>query len=242
MKQIICCILSVLVTISLFAQQPAGQTPTARPSATQTPAQQRANAPAQRTTVQPASQKAAAAEESKRKKDAIIDGYGNVAWGMLLSDAKERVEGKLSYTDEQKIIISKDGELEYHYGFFYIDPAKYNVEPASQPTQLDGGTTNDEGKLFYVSLKFPYLAMNTVQKKLIEKYGESTYEDLVKNSGAIAWEAEKTIIIMWVDQYEKKPFCRRINYISKETTKELNEYMESVFNQKELDVIKKLVP
>ena len=50
-------------------------------------------------------------------------GYGDLTWGMYLSDARAKVAGVLVYTDEKKIIVSKDGDLEYRYGFFYIDPA-----------------------------------------------------------------------------------------------------------------------
>lgn len=197
-----------------------------------------ANITAQQTVpAQPASEGANAAGS----KDIIADGYGGLLWGTILSEAKDKIEGKLFFSDDQKIIISKDGELEYHYGFFYIDPAKYAKEPVSADP-ADDRQAKDEGKLFYVSLKFPYLTMETVKQKLTDKYGEPTFEDVTKNTGAIAWNAEKTIIIMWVDQYEKRAFCRRISYISKETTKELNEYMESVFHQIEIDVIKKLNP
>jgi hypothetical protein len=164
-----------------------------------------------------------------------------MTWGTVLSEAKDKIVGKLAYTDDQKVIISRDGELEYYYGFFYMDPAKYEKEAQPESAAAEA-QANDEGKLFYVSLKFPYLAMDTVKQKLIDKYGESTFENLLRGRGAIAWDSEKTIVIMWVDLYEGASFCRRINYISKETTKELNAYVQAMFNKIEIDVIKKLNP
>jgi hypothetical protein len=60
--------------------------------------------------------------------------------------------------------------------------------------------------------------------------------------GALAWNGEKTIIIMWVDRYEDKPYCGRITYVSKEISKELNEYNLRVFNRVEREIIRKLTP
>jgi len=174
-----------------------------------------------------------------QQKSAIPEGYGNLTWGTILSEAKDKIEGKLAYTDDQKIIISKDGELEYYYGFFYMDPAKY--ERDAQINTADA-QTNSEGKLFYVALKFPYLSIDTVRQKITDKYGEPVFEELTKGRGPVAWNSEKTIMIMWVDLYENKPYCRRITYVSKETTKELNAYVKAMFNSIEIDVIKKLNP
>jgi len=178
----------------------------------------------------------------------LPDGYGNISWGTMLSDARDKINGKLAYTDERKIILSKDGELQYIYGFFYIDPAAIpdGVEKKEESSAPAGTASpeekKDEGKLFYVALKFPYIAMDDVKKKLTEKYGESSSENMKDNQGAMAWDSDNTIIIMWVDRYEKKPFCRRITYISKEIAKELNEYQFKVFNKTELEILKKLNP
>jgi hypothetical protein len=178
-------------------------------------------------------------QNSSRQKSAIPEGYGNLTWGTMLSQAKEKIEGKLAYTDDRRVIISKDGELEYYYGFFYMDPAKYEKDTQ---TNTGNAQTNDEGKLFYVALKFPYLSIDTVKQKIIDKYGEPVFEELIKGRGPVAWNSEKTIVIMWVDLYEAKPYCRRITYVSKETTKELNAYVQAMFNAIEIDVIKRLNP
>lgn len=173
-------------------------------------------------------------------KSPIPNGYGNLTWGVPLSEAADKIEGRISFTDDKQIIISKDGELEYWYGFFYADPARMPEEP-KEPDAADN-TVSDEGRLFFVSLKFPYLSMDTVKQKLVDKYGQETLEDIKNNSGAVAWESEQTTIIMWIDEYEKKPFCRKINYISRETIKELNDYVYRIFNKTELEVIEKLNP
>ena len=174
-----------------------------------------------------------------QQNSAIPEGYGNLTWGTVLSEAKGKIEGKLAYTDDQKVIVSKDGEVEYYYGFFYMDPAKYERD-----AQIDtaNARANDEGKLFYVALKFPYLSIDTIRQKITDKYGKPAFEELTNGRGPVAWNSEKTIMIMWVDLYENKPYCRRITYVSKETTKELNAYVQAMFNSIEIDVIKKLNP
>ncbi len=178
------------------------------------------------------------AEETKTP---VPEGYGNLTWGTYISDAKDKTEGRLYYSDDKKIIITRNEELEYQYGFFYMDPAKMPVRENTE-AEKDSGNIKDEGKLFYVSLKFPYLTMESVKTKLTDKYGEPSFEDINKNRGALAWTSDKTMIIMWVDEYEKKPFCRKINYISRDTVKELNQYVYTMFNRQELDIIKRLNP
>ncbi len=162
-------------------------------------------------------------EKEKKSIQPLPEGYGKIKWGTLLSKAKPDIIGKLEYTDDIKVIISKDGELKYYYGFFF-------------------DKSGTEGKLFYVSLSFPYLSMNEVKEKIIAKYSQPASENIRKNQGAIAWDSEKTIIIMWVDRYRDKPYCKRIIYVSKEIAKELNEYNNKFFNSTEIDILKKLNP
>jgi hypothetical protein len=197
-------------------------------------------------------------EEKKAREEKIItsipNGYENITWGMILAEAKDKIKGKLVFTDDKKIIISNDGDLEYDYGFFYIDPAIEAAFKAKKEADKDKKETGkseadttapqpvkaDEGKLFYVSLKFPYLAMEDVRKKIEARYGASTNENLNNMQGALAWNGTTTIIIMWVDRYENRPYCRRITYVDKRITKELSDYQYSVFNRAELALLRQL--
>ncbi|MCU0847644.1 MAG: hypothetical protein MUD12_07125 [Spirochaetes bacterium] len=193
-----------------------------------------------------------AGEPAKGEKtsSSIPDGYGSLKWGTTVSAARGGISGKIVDTDEKSRIVSRDGELEYLYGFFYVDPAvEAAIKGESRPeadkdkkTPDSSGQKADEGKLFYVALKFPYLAMEEVRKKLQDKYGPWTSDNLADSQGAIAWNGDKTIIVMWVDRYEKKPYCRRIVYVSKDIVKELNEYQNKVFNKTEQELIRKLNP
>jgi hypothetical protein len=195
------------------------------------------------------------------KKEAEIQklpvGYGDLTWGMYLSETRPKIAGVLVYTDEKKIIVSKDGDLEYRYGFFYTDPtsAEDDIPVAGTEVKTEGteSTTGDEttpaaeekkdeGKLFFVSLNFPYLDKDSVYNKIKSKYGKHSGENIKDNQGAIAWNSEDTIVIMWVDKYKKKPYCRRVVYISKKISKELNDYTYKIFNKTEMDLIKKLNP
>lgn len=197
----------------------------------------------------------AGAAKEKKVASNIPSGYENIAWGVKLSEARDKIKGKLVYTDDKSIIISKDGDLEYYYGFFYVDPAlestisgkqtdkeevKKETEPKEGEKRSETGEKADEGKLFYVALKFPYLSMEEVRKKIEAKYGPSTNENLHKMQGAIAWNGENTIVIMWVDRYENKPYCRRITYVDKKITKELSDYQFKVFNRVELAILRQL--
>jgi len=182
--------------------------------------------------------------QSANNIEKIPDGYGTVTWAMYLSDARDKISGILTYSDEKTVIISKDNELEYYYGFFYKEPTTDPTRTDAAPNNNAAGNTQekDEGKLFYVAMNFPYLARDQVYDKIQKKYGKHTSENVKDNKGAIAWNSENTIIIMWVDQYERKPFCRRIIYVSKKIASELNEYTYSILNKTEIDLIKRMNP
>jgi hypothetical protein len=172
------------------------------------------------------------------KGTAIPDGYGELTWGTALKDARDKIKGKIYFTDDEKVIQTKDGNLSYHYGFLHLDMTLLPKTDDKEPQKVEEAN----GKLFYVALKFPYLAYEDVKKKITERYGESTFDNVKKNHGYVTWVSEKTILILWVDQYEKKPFCRRITYISKDIVKELNDYVEKIFTKPEIEVLQKLTP
>ncbi len=182
-------------------------------------------------------------KKSTGSKSAIPEGYGNLKWGVTLGKAKEGIAGKLAFTDEKTEIISRDGNLEYQYGFFYIDPAVTAMEKGDSGQERKGGADEkDEGVLYFVSLKFPYLLLKEVRDKIEEKYGPSTNEYMSKGRGAIAWDSEKSLVVMWVDKYGNNSYCRRITYLSKDIAKDLNKYQTRVFNKNELELIRKLNP
>lgn len=195
-----------------------------------------------------------------------IDGFGNIKWSSSINDVKGNVVGKIVFTDEKKVVISKDGDIEYLYGFFYKgteteesdapkvavkvetpgskanEPAKANELPKTlEPVKSkESEVKPTDSKLFYVSVKFPYLTKDQVKKKIEEKYGPATGEDLKDNKGAIIWNSDTTTVIMWVDNYNKKPYCMKINYLSKNVIKEVNEYQRIIFNTREIEVLKRL--
>ncbi len=192
-------------------------------------------------------------DQIKQSEESVIpSGYGEAVWGSYLTDVREKISGRLVFTDEKKIIKSRDGDLEYDYGFFYRDPllTGERIDVSDQADNASDNTNDavateevkDEGTLFYVSLKFPYLDQNLVYNKIKEKYGIHSSENIKDNQGAMAWDSDKTVILMWVDQYEGKPYCRRIVYVSKEIAAQLNEYHYAIFNKREIELIKQLNP
>ena len=117
-----------------------------------------------------------------------FDGFGNVKWGSSLNDVKSSIIGKIVFTDEEKILVSRDGDIEYLYGFFFrgietgtLEPAEavpmqQNDNTAEKPAEPAAKTAESDikakdSKLFYVAVKFPYLSKDDVKKKLEEKYG-----------------------------------------------------------------------
>jgi hypothetical protein len=160
-------------------------------------------------------------EKKSTSTEAIPEGYGKLKWGISLKEAKANIFGKIIFTDEKKILISQDNELKYYYGFFY------NEEKSKE-------------ELFYVSLKFPYLSLEEIKKKVTDKYGEPKTENLTENQGLITWYSDTTIIILIIDNYENKPFCRKIVYLNKEISKKLDEEEKKFFFKKDKANLDKL--
>ncbi|HOO71252.1 MAG TPA: hypothetical protein PK926_05775 [Spirochaetota bacterium] len=180
--------------------------------------------------------------QEKKETKSIPEGYGSVTWGALLSAVRDNIRGKLVFTDEKSVIVSKENELKYTYGFFYVDPEKSAAAKPAEEKDAAEKQKTDEGKLFFVILSFPYLSLSDVQKKYEEKYGTPSIENIEKNQGAIAWNDAKSIIVIWVDDYEGKPYCRRVSYVSKDIAKEVNDYTFTMFNKTEIELIKALMP
>ena len=165
------------------------------------------------------------AQEGEKK-----EGFKEIAWGTPLSKVKEKVTGKIQFTDDKKQLISSDENIEYYYGFFYKKPLENTTEPAEA----------DEGLLYYVTVKFPLLRTKDVLKKIEETHGEANKKNIIENKGAIVWDKPKTLIIMWVYNLSGEPFCSRVIYLGKELSEEVNNYKNEIFNKTEIEVLKKL--
>jgi hypothetical protein len=63
-----------------------------------------------------------------------VDGYSGVKWGVNMSEAKKGLRGKIVFDDEKRIIVTRDGEITYRYGFFYKAPLAENASPSTAPT------------------------------------------------------------------------------------------------------------
>ena len=186
-------LLIFLVSATIAAQQPAGNAQN-RPAAGNTQNRPATGSTAVSTQAQP----------QTSGTGSVGEGFGSVAWGSAYQTVRENISGSLKYTDENKLIISQDGELTYSYGFFYRDPAVTgNADPA--PSVQPGAGANaqpsegEEGKLFFVKVEFPYLAYEDVRAKYIERFGDPQGSTVEKNRGVVLWENEKTMVVVWVD-------------------------------------------
>ncbi len=177
-------------------------------------------------------QKNAATSEKDSTKTQIPPGYGDVKWGSDFETVKNGAKGKLSYVDENRIIISKEGEITYYYGFFFKDPEKVGEKEGEQR----------KAEYYYSSVEFPYSHLEMIKKKMIDKYGEPDRENVKNNRGAFLWESDTTIVIVWVDAYEGKPYVKKISYISKNVSDKIKQYFYEIFNQDKINVDKVLVP
>jgi len=170
----------------------------------------------------------------------LPNGYGELSWGSYFSDAREKVKGTIMHYDENNRIVTREGEIKYIYGYFYPDPEVVSGKNKSG----DAETTEKEApsRLYYVMIRFPYVFMEDVKKKVVDKYGQPQGESMRDNQGAYIWESEQTTVIMWVDSYNDKPYCRKITYMSKVIARDINEYRKVLFTSKEREILRQLSP
>ena len=161
-------------------------------------------------------------------------GYGNATWGTSIDGVKSAILGRLVFSDDETIIISRDGNLEYTYGFFYTDPQK--VERPANAQEAPNSI------LYYVAIRFPYIPIDQVRAKFEAQYGAITIDNVSKNRGVIGWLTDETLALVYIDEYEDKQYAARITYVSRNIIKQVNEYVSNVFNQTEIDVMKGLTP
>lgn len=181
------------------------------------------------------------AEKKEERKKAGPDGYASLRWGTGFTEAKENVRGQITFYDDKRIIISKDADIEYRYGFFFQEGENgKKVTPEEKKGQEEQAAA--EAKLYYVLIRFPYLHMEDVKKRIEEQYGPPTGENMKNNQGAVIWDFENTSIVMWIDNYEKDPFCRKITYVGKELAKSVNNYQRRVFTAREREILGRLQP
>ena len=181
------------------------------------------------------------------QKAALPEGYGEMKWATPLEEALKTIKGKLTFTDNRKVILSREGDIEYRYGFFYREPesaepaaSTASAAPAAPAATAPDKTAENRPLLFYVSVGFPYMTLDSVLALMKERYGEPTGENMKDNRGALVWDSEKTTIVLWVDSYEKKPFCRRITYLSKDISVQVTDYQNKIFNKREIEILKTL--
>lgn len=189
--------------------------------------------------------------QKKQQASTLPGGFGNIQWGAALDDTKSKVIGRITYIDEKRVIMSKESDIEYTYGFFHMDPSIAGTTAPRPDDKTPGKNGNKKAqqpaaaqqpKLYFVLVKFPYLAMEDVKKKIVDKYGPPTGENIEKNQGAFIWDSDNTAIIMWVDRYEDLPFCRKITYLGKQLAKDVNEYQKKIFNKAEIEILRNLNP
>ena len=180
-------------------------------------------------------------DDENRKGNANLPaGYGDLSWGSYFSEAREKVKGTIVNYDENKRIVTRDGEIQYNYGYFYPDPEVVNEN--GEVAEGEADDKDNPARLYFVVVRFPYVAMEDVKKKVVEKYGEPQGESMRDNQGAYSWESDQTTVIMWVDSYNDKPYCRKLTYMSKLIARDINKYRKDLFNKKEREILRRLSP
>lgn len=180
------------------------------------------------------------ATDTKKGNTSLPNGYGDLSWGSYFSDAREKVKGTIVHHDENNRIVSREGEIKYIYGYFYPDPEVVSGEVKDD--EKDSTEKETPARLYYVMIRFPYVSMPDVKKKMVDRYGQPQGESVRDNQGAYIWESDQTTVIMWVDSYNDKPYCRKITYMSKVIARDINEYRKVLFTSREREILRKLSP
>lgn len=186
-----------------------------------------------------------------------LTGFDGINWGTPYQEVKDRfvalaqssqVEDKVEILHdipEREILVSRKGIL-YRY-VFYQKP--HGVEKPSPP--LPPNTDNipenpkqNPGVFFFAESLFPLVSAEDLYQKLSEKYGQMTNKVLQEKEqrGAYLWDFSDGLLVQWIEPYEKKPYTRNLYYVSKKIREEIQRDLQEYQYQKELKILKDILP
>lgn len=185
------------------------------------------------------------------------NGFGSAAWGESFIVVKKKLVGKLNQIEEGEFIISDYGELKLKYGFFRDPESKPDNAAAGLggKTQADDEKNqlklmtekeqkekkiNDDAKLFYVTIRLPYLITSKIEKKLTSRLGKSAGKKIEKNQGLIWWDAGENLVLIWVDAVENESYTRKIDVIGKKIRSQVMARQRDIYSAKEKKLLENL--
>ncbi len=150
-------------------------------------------------------------------------------WGEKFSEIKKRLKN-IKYEDTNKRIVYVKNFIVFTLGFFPFtevektDLQKSQVSSSNQQNETkEEAKQKEEGLLYYINLSFPLTEAYEIIKKYNQQYGVPKQ----KEENFILWETNDTVIYLWLEKYNNSLFSRRVDFISKELSNKIKEYIKS---------------
>ncbi|PKL32874.1 MAG: hypothetical protein CVV45_10480 [Spirochaetae bacterium HGW-Spirochaetae-10] len=137
-------------------------------------------------------------------------------------------------------ILIKRNDVLYRYNFY---KTPYEVLKLTNHDLQKEQWEEAEAVLYQVKIIQPFIASDSISKKLEVAYGPRTRSTVKPETkrGADIWELEGGFIFQWYEPYNGRPYTRTIDYISDELARRILKEREEYFSAEELDLLRKMI-
>ena len=140
--------------------------------------------------------------------NAVLDFYRDVSSSDATKDSVEIINAI-----EDKEIIVKRNNILYKFVFYKTPQELLDLYKKIKDVSLKD--TSEKGMLFFAEIRFSGVESNSIQEKLMKKYGNPTvYDSNTEASGFSFWKSKDGNLVQFNDVYKEKKYTSRLYYIS----------------------------
>jgi hypothetical protein len=195
------------------------------------------------------------------------NGFGGALWGDSYKEVKSKIVGEVKEKNDGDFIVSQVGELTMKYGFFRNPLALKKDAPAKESKTAEGTESmkdtgkeketekkdeqlalmtvkekkekeiNERAKLFYVTIRLPYILSDRIEEKLNQRLGKAQGKNIKTNQGVIWWETGENLVLLWVDDVNGTPYSRKIDIIGKKIREEIKLQQRELAKERENKIL-----
>lgn len=154
------------------------------------------------------------------------------------ANAVERVE--ILMEERNDYILIKRNDIEYRYNFY---KTPLIVERIANHELSEEQHDQTEAEFFHVKVIIPFIEASRINERLENIYGPPTRNSVDEDSGmgVNVWELEGGLIFQWYEPYNKTPYTRTIDYLSREMAERILREYDDYFDAREKILLQKIL-
>lgn len=180
-----------------------------------------------------------------------LNGFLEDAWGTSFSVILDKFKTlstsnitksniQILHLEKNRYILIKRNNIQYQYNFY---KTPYEIVKLQNHEINQEEYDQKDGELYQVRILLPFIDAKLLQQKIELAYGKKTKStvDEKNQTGVDIWDLPNGYIFLWYEPYNKKPFSRRIDFISKNLSEKILNESKDYFDSKEKQLLKDLI-